>query len=199
MVTAKAGLAGMTKALALDLAPHKITVNCVVPGTIETQRGLPGVPERPAHRLHGAADRPARRAGGDRRHGAHAVRPGRALHHRAVDPRQRRRLHAVKQDSISPVMRRLSALYRRRRRDKALPPAVVEKTKHHVLDTIAAMVSGSRLLPGRKAISYVKTLGGTKEACVIGSRIVTTAVERGARQRHAARTPTRPTIRTRRR
>jgi 2-methylcitrate dehydratase PrpD len=59
---------------------------------------------------------------------------------------------------------------------KALPPAVVERTKHHVLDTIAAMVSGSRLLPGRKAISFVKTIGGTKEACVIGSRIVTTAI-----------------------
>jgi len=40
----------MTRALALDLAPHGITVNCVVPGTIETIRGLPGAPERPAHR-----------------------------------------------------------------------------------------------------------------------------------------------------
>jgi 3-oxoacyl-[acyl-carrier protein] reductase len=51
VITAKAGLAGMTKALAMDLAPHQITVNCVVPGTIESQRGLPGVPDRPAHRL----------------------------------------------------------------------------------------------------------------------------------------------------
>jgi 3-oxoacyl-[acyl-carrier protein] reductase len=50
VVTAKAGLAGMTRALALDFAPHGITVNCVVPGTIETIRGLPGAPERPAHR-----------------------------------------------------------------------------------------------------------------------------------------------------
>jgi 3-oxoacyl-[acyl-carrier protein] reductase len=50
VITAKAGLAGMTKALALDLAPHQITVNCVVPGTIESVRGLPGVPERPEHR-----------------------------------------------------------------------------------------------------------------------------------------------------
>ncbi len=58
---------------------------------------------------------------------------------------------------------------------KPLPKEVIEKTKHHVLDTIAAMVSGSRLLPGRKAIGYVKTLGGAKEACVIGSRFVTTA------------------------
>ncbi len=50
VVAAKAGLAGMTKALALDLAPQGITVNCVVPGTIESQRGLPGVPERPEGR-----------------------------------------------------------------------------------------------------------------------------------------------------
>lgn len=50
VVAAKAGLAGMTRALALDLAPHGITVNCVVPGTIETTRGLPGAPERPTDR-----------------------------------------------------------------------------------------------------------------------------------------------------
>jgi 3-oxoacyl-[acyl-carrier protein] reductase len=50
VIAAKAGLAGLTKAMALDLAPNGITVNCVVPGTIESQRGLPGVPERPAHR-----------------------------------------------------------------------------------------------------------------------------------------------------
>lgn len=50
VVTAKAGLAGLTKALALDLAPHHITVNCVVPGRIETVRGLPGAPEVPTHR-----------------------------------------------------------------------------------------------------------------------------------------------------
>ena len=50
VITAKAGIAGMTRALALDLAPHHITVNCVVPGTIETVRGLPGAPERPDNR-----------------------------------------------------------------------------------------------------------------------------------------------------
>jgi len=76
---------------------------------------------------------------------------------------------------ISPVMRRLSAYIASALRTP-LPPAVVEKTKHHILDTIAAMVSGSRLVPGMKAIAYVKTLGGVKEACVIGSNIITTAV-----------------------
>jgi 3-oxoacyl-[acyl-carrier protein] reductase len=50
VVAAKAGLAGLTRALAHDLAPRGITVNCVVPGLIDTMRGLPGAPERPAHR-----------------------------------------------------------------------------------------------------------------------------------------------------
>jgi 2-methylcitrate dehydratase PrpD len=76
--------------------------------------------------------------------------------------------------SISPVMQRLSA-YIAQAAKKPLPPAVVEKTKHHILDTIAAMISGAKLLPGRKGISFVKTLGGTKESCVIGSRVVTAA------------------------
>lgn len=50
VVTAKAGLVGFTRALAHDLAAQQVTVNCVVPGTIETVRGLPGAPPRPAHR-----------------------------------------------------------------------------------------------------------------------------------------------------
>jgi 3-oxoacyl-[acyl-carrier protein] reductase len=49
VVTAKAGLAGMTKALALELAPHRITVNCVVPGRIDTIRETTSTPaHRPA-------------------------------------------------------------------------------------------------------------------------------------------------------
>jgi len=72
-------------------------------------------------------------------------------------------------------MRRLSAYIASALR-RPLPPAVVEKTKHHILDTIAAMVSGSRLAPGVKAIAYVKTLGGVKEAAVIGSAFITTAI-----------------------
>jgi len=50
VIAAKSGVAGLTRALALDLAPQHITVNCVVPGTIETVRGLPGAPERPENR-----------------------------------------------------------------------------------------------------------------------------------------------------
>jgi 3-oxoacyl-[acyl-carrier protein] reductase len=39
VVAAKMGLVGLTRALAHDLAPDNITVNCVVPGLIDTQRG----------------------------------------------------------------------------------------------------------------------------------------------------------------
>jgi 2-methylcitrate dehydratase PrpD len=80
-----------------------------------------------------------------------------------------------KQEQISLVMRKLSVYIASALR-RPLPPAVVEKSKHHILDTIAAMMSGSRLAPGRNAIAYVKALGGVKEACVIGSSIITTAV-----------------------
>lgn len=76
--------------------------------------------------------------------------------------------------AISPLMRTL-ATYMADAAKKPLPKAVAEKTKHHVLDTIAAMVSGSRLLPGRKAIRYIRSLGGRPEAIVIGSNIVTNA------------------------
>jgi 3-oxoacyl-[acyl-carrier protein] reductase len=41
VVAAKAGLAGLTRALAHDLAADGITVNCVVPGMIDTARAHP--------------------------------------------------------------------------------------------------------------------------------------------------------------
>lgn len=75
---------------------------------------------------------------------------------------------------VSPIMRRLSA-YIASVPTRPLPPAVAERAKHHLLDTISAMVSGSRLLPGRRAIEYVSALGGTGEACVAGTPLVTSA------------------------
>ena len=49
VVTAKAGMIGFTRALAHDLASDGITVNCVVPGLIGTQR--PKDKPEPAHHM----------------------------------------------------------------------------------------------------------------------------------------------------
>jgi 3-oxoacyl-[acyl-carrier protein] reductase len=49
VVTAKAGIVGLTRALACDLAADGITVNCVVPGLIGTPR--PKDRPEPAHHL----------------------------------------------------------------------------------------------------------------------------------------------------
>src|SRR5258706_11934222 len=45
---------------------------------------------------------------------------------------------------------------------RALPEEVAEKTKRHVLDTFAAMISGSALPPGRLALAFAKDYGGKK-------------------------------------
>ena len=50
VVAAKAGLVGLTKALAHDLAGDGITANCVAPGLIETERD-PGVPPPQHHKV----------------------------------------------------------------------------------------------------------------------------------------------------
>ena len=59
---------------------------------------------------------------------------------------------------------------------KPLPAAVAEKAKHHILDTLAAMVSGSRLKPGELAIKYIRTQGGIAEAQIIGADFLSTAI-----------------------
>ncbi len=73
------------------------------------------------------------------------------------------------------IISRLSA-YIAGARDKKLPEAVAEKAKHHILDTIAAMVSGSRLKPGELATQFIRTQGGAPEAQVIGADFLTTAI-----------------------
>jgi 2-methylcitrate dehydratase PrpD len=71
-------------------------------------------------------------------------------------------------------MQQLSA-YISKALKKPLPKAVVERAKLHVLDTFAAMISGSALRPGKRALAYIKPLGGKPQAGVVGTRIVTSA------------------------
>ena len=49
VVTAKAGLAGFTRALAHDLAKDGITANCISPGMMATRRQTASAPGEPAH------------------------------------------------------------------------------------------------------------------------------------------------------
>ncbi len=74
--------------------------------------------------------------------------------------------------TVSPMTRTLSEYIASATR-KAPPRVVTERAKIHLVDTFAAMISGSRLLPGQVATKYVRTLGGKPVAGVIGSRIVT--------------------------
>jgi 2-methylcitrate dehydratase PrpD len=60
--------------------------------------------------------------------------------------------------------------------DRELPDEVWERAKLHLLDTLAAMVSGSRLKAGRLAAGYVERLGGRPEATIGGTALRSSAV-----------------------
>src|SRR5215467_5962199 len=78
--------------------------------------------------------------------------------------------------NVSPLMTTLSE-YMASAGGHALPDAVVEKTKHMILDTLAAAISGSDLPPGRFAIKFVRTYGGEKVSTVVASNIVCGPIE----------------------
>ena len=77
-------------------------------------------------------------------------------------------------DDIGAVMVRLAG-YMAEAPAVPLPAEVAEKTKHHILDSLAAMISGSRLKPGRLAIDYVRSEGGAPQALIAGTDVWTTA------------------------
>jgi 2-methylcitrate dehydratase PrpD len=62
-------------------------------------------------------------------------------------------------------------------RDAELPPQVVQKAKSHILDTLAAIISGSQLKAGRLGTETVRSQGGNPQSRVLGSDITTTAVQ----------------------
>jgi NAD(P)-dependent dehydrogenase (short-subunit alcohol dehydrogenase family) len=47
----KGGLNAMTRAMALDLAPHRITVNCVIPGAIHVEKAYEVIPDYDPHMM----------------------------------------------------------------------------------------------------------------------------------------------------
>lgn len=78
--------------------------------------------------------------------------------------------------SGGPVMAALSE-YMAAARGRELPDGVAEQTKHHILDTFAAMVSGSELPPGRVAIQFARSYGGEKTSTVIASNVLCGPIE----------------------
>jgi 2-methylcitrate dehydratase PrpD len=62
-------------------------------------------------------------------------------------------------------------------RNRALPDAVLEKAKQHILDTFAAMISGSDLPPGRAAIQFARAYGGEKVSTIAGSNVLCGPIE----------------------
>jgi 2-methylcitrate dehydratase PrpD len=58
-------------------------------------------------------------------------------------------------------------------KDRALPPDVAEKAKHHILDTFAAMISGTELPPGHAALKLARAQAGRPVSTVVGSTILT--------------------------
>lgn len=54
---------------------------------------------------------------------------------------------------------------------RALPAEAAEHAKHHILDTFAAMVSGSELPPGQAALHYLKIHTGPGPATIVGSSV----------------------------
>jgi 2-methylcitrate dehydratase PrpD len=77
--------------------------------------------------------------------------------------------------SAADITARL-AQYMASARERDLPPEVAQAAKHRILDTLAAMVSGSHLKPGEMAIRYARSQGGVAQATVLTTDIQTSAV-----------------------
>jgi 2-methylcitrate dehydratase PrpD len=70
---------------------------------------------------------------------------------------------------VDPITQKL-ADYMAAAPNRALPAEAVEKAKHHILDTFAAMVSGYDLPPGHVAHAFAKAHPGDKTCVVAASK-----------------------------
>jgi 2-methylcitrate dehydratase PrpD len=57
-----------------------------------------------------------------------------------------------------------------------LPEEVIQKGKGHLLDSLAAIVSGSTLKPGKLGLQHARQQGGREECSVLGSSLKTTPI-----------------------
>jgi 2-methylcitrate dehydratase PrpD len=75
-----------------------------------------------------------------------------------------------------PIISTLSA-YMSGAATRALPAEIIEHTKHHLLDTLAAMISGSELAPGQAAARYIGAHGGKGSATVAATKLTAAAAD----------------------
>src|SRR6202008_3332498 len=75
-----------------------------------------------------------------------------------------------------PVMNTLSS-YMSAARAKALPEDVTEQAKFHLLDTLAAMISGSELPPGQAAQRHIREHSGNGPATVVGTELTAPPID----------------------
>src|SRR5262249_40684510 len=76
----------------------------------------------------------------------------------------------------SPEMTALSD-YMSAAAKRALPSEVTEQAKHHLIDTLASMVSGSELIPGQAAQRYSRAHGGKGERTIAGTKLTASATD----------------------
>jgi len=75
-----------------------------------------------------------------------------------------------------PVMSTLAA-YMSAARTRALPDEVTEQAKYHLLDTMAAMISGSELPPGQAAQRHLREHSGNGSATVVGTAFTAPTID----------------------
>ena len=61
-------------------------------------------------------------------------------------------------------------------RQAKLPAEVLQKGKSHILDTFAAIVSGSTLKAGRLGLQHARAQAGKEECAILGSNFRTTPI-----------------------
>jgi 2-methylcitrate dehydratase PrpD len=83
---------------------------------------------------------------------------------------------AAAAEDVSPLMATLST-YMSEAGNRALPDHVLQETKYHVLDTLAAMISGSQLPPGRQALQFARVYGGEKISTIVASNVLVGPIE----------------------
>ena len=96
---------------------------------------------------------------------------------------------------VSPMMLKLSA-YMSEARNAALPDKVLRETQHHILDTFAAMISGSELPPGRMALKFARAYGGPNICTVVASEVLLGPIEAAIANGELAHLRTKPTTTT---